>query len=113
MGSTAFDLYGIGNTVDLDGNQAALVGAVAELAVRVAAPAVDVAARQGTAVVVAEGQICDRVRQGDRRWHELVEGGKPVVAYCPMVEMAWLQPDEPIGNPYAPYMLRCGEVVQR
>jgi Cu(I)/Ag(I) efflux system membrane fusion protein len=47
------------------------------------------------------------------RWHELVEGGKPVVAYCPMVEKAWLQPDEAIGNPYAPYMLRCGEVVQR
>jgi Cu(I)/Ag(I) efflux system membrane fusion protein len=47
------------------------------------------------------------------RWHELVEGPKPVVAYCPMVQKAWLQPDEPIGNPYAPSMLRCGEVVQR
>ena len=47
------------------------------------------------------------------RWHELVVGGKPVVAYCPMVKKAWLQPDEPIGNPYAPSMLRCGEVVQR
>ena len=47
------------------------------------------------------------------RWHELVEGARPVVAYCPMVKKAWLQPDEAIGNPYAPYMLRCGEVVQR
>ncbi len=47
------------------------------------------------------------------RWHGLVEGSKPVVAYCPMVKKAWLQPDEAIGNPYAPYMLRCGEVVQR
>lgn len=47
------------------------------------------------------------------RWHELVEGPKPVVAYCPMVEKAWLQPDEAIGNPYDPSMLRCGEVVQR
>jgi hypothetical protein len=47
------------------------------------------------------------------RWHELIQGSKPVVAYCPMVKKAWLQPDEPIGNPYAPYMLRCGEVVQR
>ena len=47
------------------------------------------------------------------RWHELVEGPKPVVAYCSMVKRAWLQPDESIANPYAPHMLRCGEVVQR
>ncbi len=47
------------------------------------------------------------------RWHELVDGQRPVVAYCSMAKRAWLQPDEAIGNPYAPYMLRCGEVVQR
>lgn len=47
------------------------------------------------------------------RWHDLVDGPRPVVAYCPMVKKAWLQPDEPIGNPYAPNMLRCGEIVQR
>jgi len=47
------------------------------------------------------------------RWHGLIEGPRPVVAYCPMVKKAWLQPDEAIGNPYAPNMLRCGEVVQR
>ncbi len=47
------------------------------------------------------------------RWHALVEGERPVVAYCPMVKKAWLQPDEAIGNPYAPNMLRCGDVVQR
>ena len=47
------------------------------------------------------------------RWHELVEGSPTVVAYCSMVKKAWLQPDEAIGNPYAPQMLRCGEVVQR
>jgi len=47
------------------------------------------------------------------RWHEMVKGPRPVVAYCPMVKNAWLQPDEAIGNPYAPYMLHCGEVVQR
>lgn len=46
------------------------------------------------------------------RWHALIEGSRPVVAYCPMVKKAWLQPDEAIGNPYAPTMLRCGEVVQ-
>lgn len=47
------------------------------------------------------------------RWQELIDGPRPVVAYCPMVKKAWLQPDEAIGNPYAPNMLRCGEVVQR
>ncbi|HSL18627.1 MAG TPA: hypothetical protein VLB51_12045 [Methylomirabilota bacterium] len=47
------------------------------------------------------------------RWHRLVQGPKPVVAYCPMEKKAWLQPDEAIGNPYDPTMLRCGEVVQR
>jgi hypothetical protein len=47
------------------------------------------------------------------RYHQLVEGARPVVAYCPMEKKAWLQPDEPIGNPYDPSMLRCGEVVQR
>jgi hypothetical protein len=47
------------------------------------------------------------------RWHALVQGERPVVVYCPMEKKAWLQPDEAIGNPYAPYMLRCGDVVQR
>jgi hypothetical protein len=47
------------------------------------------------------------------RWHALLEGSRPVVAYCPMVKKAWLQPDGAIGNPYAPSMLGCGEVVQR
>lgn len=47
------------------------------------------------------------------RWQKLVAGPRPVVAYCPMEKKAWLQPDEAIGNPYAPSMLRCGEVVQR
>ena len=47
------------------------------------------------------------------RYHALVQGARPVVAYCPMERKAWLQPDEPIGNPYDPSMLRCGEVVMR
>lgn len=47
------------------------------------------------------------------RWQKLVEGPRPVVVYCPMEKKAWLQPDEPVGNPYAPSMLRCGDVVQR
>jgi hypothetical protein len=47
------------------------------------------------------------------RYHALVQGDRPVVVYCPMEKKAWLQPDGPIGNPYAPSMLRCGEVVAR
>jgi len=47
------------------------------------------------------------------RYHALVQGSRPIVAYCPMEKKSWLQPDEAIGNPYAPSMLRCGEVVQR
>ena len=47
------------------------------------------------------------------RHHALIQGNRPVLAYCPMVKMSWLQPDEPIGNPYAPHMLRCGEVVAK
>ena len=47
------------------------------------------------------------------RWQKLVKGPRPVVVYCPMEKKAWLQPDEPVGNPYDPSMLRCGEVVQR
>jgi hypothetical protein len=47
------------------------------------------------------------------RWQKLVKGPRPIVAYCPMEKKAWLQPDEAIGNPYAPSMLRCGEVVQK
>ena len=47
------------------------------------------------------------------RYHALVQGDRPVVAYCPMEKKAWLQPDEQIGNPYAPHMLRCGDVVAR
>ena len=47
------------------------------------------------------------------RYHALVSGARPIVAYCPMERKSWLQPDGPIGNPYAPSMLRCGEVVAR
>lgn len=47
------------------------------------------------------------------RYHRLVQGNRPVVAYCPMEKKSWIQPDQAIGNPYAPSMLRCGEIVQR
>lgn len=47
------------------------------------------------------------------RYHALVQGARPMVVYCPMERKSWLQPDGPVGNPYAPSMLRCGEVVAR
>lgn len=47
------------------------------------------------------------------RWQALVTGDRPMVVYCPMEKKSWLQPDEPIGNPYATSMPRCGEVVAR
>ena len=47
------------------------------------------------------------------RWQSVVTGDRPVVVYCPMEKKSWLQPDEPVGNPYAPSMLRCGEIVSR
>jgi hypothetical protein len=47
------------------------------------------------------------------RYLPLVQGPRPIVVYCPMVKKSWLQPDEAIGNPYDPSMLRCGEVVGR
>jgi len=47
------------------------------------------------------------------RYHALVQGPRPIVVYCPMEKKSWLQPDEAIGNPYAPSMLHCGEVVGR
>jgi hypothetical protein len=47
------------------------------------------------------------------RWQALVIGKRPIVVYCPMEKKSWLQPDEPIGNPYATAMPRCGEIVAR
>jgi hypothetical protein len=46
------------------------------------------------------------------RWHELVEGPKPRVAYCSMERGAWLQPNGVLGNPYGgTRMPRCGSFV--
>ena len=46
------------------------------------------------------------------RWHELVQGPKPRVAYCSMERGAWLQPDGALGNPYGgTRMPRCGSFV--
>lgn len=48
------------------------------------------------------------------RWREHAGGARPVVAYCSMANKSWLQPDEPLGNPYyGTSMLRCGTVVSR
>lgn len=45
-------------------------------------------------------------------YHELVPGDELVVAYCPMVEESWLQPDGDLGNPYmGQRMAKCGKKV--
>jgi len=70
--------------------------------------------------VLAEAEDLDGARAATAaltqplvRWQRLVEGPKPVVAYCPMHRRAWLQHDGPVENPYDPTMLRCGTIVQR
>jgi len=75
---------------------------------------------QAKAEQLAAAEGIAEVRQGFAaltqpltRWDKVVQGPRPIVVYCPMEKKAWLQPDEAIGNPYAPNMLRCGEVVQR
>ncbi len=46
------------------------------------------------------------------RYRGLVEGERPLVAYCSMAKRAWLQPAGEIGNPYmGQRMPGCGEVV--
>ena len=70
------------------------------------------------ALAAADGLVAVRTQLAELtkplvRYHALVQGARPIVVYCPMEKKSWLQPDEPIGNPYAPSMLRCGEVVQR
>ena len=46
------------------------------------------------------------------RWHGLVQGDRPRLAYCSMERGAWFQPDGAIGNPYGGQrMPRCGQFV--
>lgn len=48
------------------------------------------------------------------RWHELVQGPKPRLAYCSMERGAWFQPDGVLGNPYGgTRMPRCGVFVTK
>ena len=73
--------------------------------------------RAGT-LVAADGIAAARAALAELtkplvRYQALVKGPRPIVVYCPMVKKSWLQPDEAIGNPYDPSMLRCGEVVGR
>ena len=47
------------------------------------------------------------------RYRELMEGERPVVAYCPMSKRSWLQPQgEEVGNPYhGSSMPKCGKLL--
>lgn len=45
-------------------------------------------------------------------YHGLVPDAEMIVAYCPMVEESWLQPEGTLGNPYmGQRMARCGKKV--
>ncbi len=47
-------------------------------------------------------------------YRDMIQGKKPVVAFCPMVEKKWLQTGEDIGNPFGgKKMARCGEIVSK
>lgn len=62
--------------------------------------------------VGAQREALKKLSQPLIRWHELVEGPKPRVAYCSMERGAWLQPDGVLGNPYGgTRMPRCGSFV--
>jgi hypothetical protein len=46
------------------------------------------------------------------RYRKLSGGQDSVVAYCPMAQKAWIQPQGEIGNPYmGQQMPSCGEIV--
>ena len=46
------------------------------------------------------------------KYRKMTGGETTIVAYCPMVQKAWIQPDREIGNPYmGQKMPTCGEVV--
>ncbi len=46
------------------------------------------------------------------QYRQLVPEPAPVVAFCPMAQEAWLQPEGEIGNPYyGQSMPRCGKIV--
>ena len=46
------------------------------------------------------------------KYRKLTGDETTIVAYCPMEQKAWIQPDREIGNPYSGQeMPKCGEVV--
>ena len=46
------------------------------------------------------------------KYRKLTGDENSIVAYCPMAQKAWIQPDREIGNPYmGQKMPTCGEVV--
>jgi len=46
------------------------------------------------------------------RYRKLRDDQSTVVAYCPMAQKAWIQPEGEIGNPYlGQEMPKCGEMV--
>ena len=62
--------------------------------------------------LTAQREALKKLSQPLVRWHELVTGPKPRIAYCSMERGAWLQPDGVLGNPYGgKRMPRCGSFI--
>jgi hypothetical protein len=83
-------------------NYAAAVGDT-EIAARKLAEASDLDAAREEFFVLTKPMAKHRKLAGDET---------TIVAYCPMAQKAWIQPDREIGNPYmGQEMPTCGEVV--
>lgn len=102
-----------GLTQDLDAGRAGVedskVSEVADLLPDLQQAAAALAAAEG---IDAAREALGQLTKPLVRYRELVEGERPVVAYCPMANKAWLQPAGELGNPYyGQSMARCGEIV--
>jgi hypothetical protein len=84
--------------------------------VRALLPDIATAARKLAAAtdLAAARTAFDELTRPLLRWRALVSGARPAVAYCPMADKSWMQPDGTIANPfYGSAMLRCGTITDR
>lgn len=74
---------------------------------------------EASAIKLAESSDLESPREGlfeltkpMAKYRKLTGDQNTIVAYCPMAQKAWIQPDSEIGNPYlGQEMPTCGEVV--
>ena len=111
--ATAIEEIAEGLTQDLDAGRAGVeeskVSEVADLLPDLQQAAASLATAEG---IDAAREALSQLTKPLVRYRALVEGDRPVVAYCPMANKAWLQPAGEIGNPYyGQSMAHCGEIV--